>query len=108
MKSNNRALGFALIMGMLLTSYNINAQTLKIMPLGNSITQGKGDPGTAPGLVYNGYRNDLCQILYSNGWDFDFVGSQKDGYQSELFDVDQMLASRKGGSSIWQDRLIAV
>jgi len=88
MGMNKRIFGFSLIMWMLLTSYNIVAQTYKIMPLGNSITQGKGDPGTDPGLIYTGFRNDLCAILYSNNWDFDFVGSQKDGNQSAQFDVD--------------------
>ena len=88
MRMNNRVFGFFLIMGMLLTSYTIVGQTFKIMPLGNSITQGKGDPGTDPGMIYDGFRNDLCLILNSNNWDYDFVGSQKDGNQSEQFDVD--------------------
>jgi lysophospholipase L1-like esterase len=85
---NNRVFGFLLSMGMLLTSYSAVAQTFKIMPLGNSITQGKGDPGTDPGVIYDGFRNDLCLILNSNNWDYDFVGSQKDGNQSAQFDVD--------------------
>ncbi|MBL7094327.1 PKD domain-containing protein [candidate division KSB1 bacterium] len=79
--------GFILIVWLLLISYNIYAQqTYKIMLLGNSITVGKGDPDTNPGTIYTGFRDDLYVLLTSNGWNFDFVGSESDGNQSQ-FDV---------------------
>ena len=45
--------------------------SLKIMPLGDSITYGEGIPG------YGGYRNLLGAMLESEGYTIDFVGSQK-------------------------------
>ena len=45
--------------------------SLKIMPLGDSITYGEGIPG------YGGYRNLLGALLESDGYIIDFVGSQK-------------------------------
>jgi lysophospholipase L1-like esterase len=51
------------------------SQTVKIMPLGDSITQGVIGPATDDA----GYRNDLAGWLTSEGIAFDFVGSQADG-----------------------------
>jgi lysophospholipase L1-like esterase len=45
--------------------------SIKIMPLGDSITYGDGIPS------YGGYRNLLGALLASDGYIFDFVGSQK-------------------------------
>jgi lysophospholipase L1-like esterase len=45
--------------------------SLKIMPLGDSITYGEGIPS------YGGYRNLLGALLESDGYVIDFVGSQK-------------------------------
>ena len=45
--------------------------SLKIMPLGDSITYGEGIPS------YGGYRNLLGAMLESEGYTIDFVGSQK-------------------------------
>ncbi len=67
--------------------YQSNAQHYRLMPLGDSITMGKGDPNTYPGSIYTGYRDDLYILLTNNGWDIDFVGSQDDG-DPLLFDVD--------------------
>ena len=78
--------GFILIVWLLLINYSIFAQQYYIMPLGNSITVGKGDPDTNPGSVYTGFRDDLHVLLSNNGWNFDFVGSQSDGDQAQ-FDV---------------------
>ncbi|MCG8603770.1 DNRLRE domain-containing protein, partial [bacterium] len=48
--------------------------TVKIMPLGNSITQGvHGATDDA------GYRNDLAELLNSQDIDFNFVGSKRNG-----------------------------
>jgi len=45
------------------------------MPLGDSITTGKG--GDPP---YAGFRDDLYFMLLNMGFDFDFVGSLSDGF----------------------------
>ncbi len=50
------------------------AKTWKIMPLGDSITDGIGSY-----LGTGGYRDDLYQFLTDQGINFDFVGSLNDG-----------------------------
>jgi len=50
-----------------------SCKTIKIMPLGDSITYGDGI------VSYGGYRNLLGALLESDGYPFDFVGSQKSG-----------------------------
>ncbi|HDK36468.1 MAG TPA: hypothetical protein ENG82_06140, partial [Bacteroidetes bacterium] len=53
---------------------NAFSKTWKIMPLGNSITDGIGSSaGTG------GYSDDLYKLLNANGVSFDFVGSLNDG-----------------------------
>ncbi len=47
--------------------------SINIMPLGDSITFGTGDPG------YGGYRHLLRTLLINNGYAVRFVGSQKGG-----------------------------
>ncbi|MBN1352363.1 T9SS type A sorting domain-containing protein [candidate division KSB1 bacterium] len=54
----------------------LNAQTIKIMPLGNSMTKGDEDAGSNP---VGGYRDDLYNLLTDESIDFDFVGSQSAG-----------------------------
>ncbi len=51
---------------------------VRIMPLGNSITQGYTD-GTIPEIRMKGYRYDLKQFLKISGNEVDFVGSQSNG-----------------------------
>jgi len=51
------------------------------MPLGDSITYGEGI------VSYGGYRNLLGALLQSDGYLFDFVGSQKSG-EDALSDAD--------------------
>ncbi len=48
------------------------AQTIKILPLGNSITQASN--------LYQSYRYPLWKKLLDDGLDFDFIGSQTDHY----------------------------
>ncbi len=55
--------------------------SLKIMPLGDSITYGDGDPR------HGGYRNLLGTLLASDGYLIDFVGSQQSG-EDVLSDPD--------------------
>jgi GDSL-like Lipase/Acylhydrolase len=51
-----------------------NGTAVKIMPLGDSITEGEGDD---PEQV--GYRSRLFDLLDSAGYNFDFVGTQHSG-----------------------------
>ncbi|MFQ5649738.1 MAG: GDSL-type esterase/lipase family protein [bacterium] len=62
------------ILLVLLTSSGAIAQ-IKIMPLGNSLTRGVLGPSTDDA----GYRNDLSELLTTEGLTFDFVGSLADG-----------------------------
>jgi len=48
--------------------------TIRIMPLGNSITK-----GVAGGTDNAGYRNDLAELGDSEGLSFDLVGTQSNG-----------------------------
>ena len=52
------------------------AAPLRIMPMGDSITEGFGTSNDA------GYRGPLQQLLIDNGVDYDFVGTQSDGTYS--------------------------
>ena len=54
--------------------------SVRIMPLGDSITQGAGAPG--------GYRNKLYQSLSAAGYAVDFVGNQSDNPAASLPDSD--------------------
>ncbi|MGB3509458.1 MAG: SGNH/GDSL hydrolase family protein [Microcoleaceae cyanobacterium] len=55
-------------------SVNNPIQKVKIMPLGNSITDGYNVPG--------GYRINLWKQLTNQGLNFEFVGSMKNGPES--------------------------
>lgn len=68
--------GFALIF---IFPFGIHGQqTIKIMPLGNSITQGYTYEGL-PEEQLKGYRFDLKQLLQGEGYSIDFVGSESSG-----------------------------
>ncbi|MDA8090763.1 MAG: choice-of-anchor D domain-containing protein [Nitrospiraceae bacterium] len=57
---------------------------IKIMPLGDSITQGlNGTSGD-----YTGYREDLKNLLLNDGFYTHFVGSQQDGCDSLFSDCN--------------------
>lgn len=74
-----------------LTKINeIPAQTIRIMPLGNSITyddnmSDKNNP--RPAGQRPGYRLKLYNLLTDAGYDFDFVGSENSG--GDYFDDSQ-------------------
>ena len=53
--------------------------SLRIMPLGDSITQGYTDS----------YRSELWALLRESGWNVDFVGSMNRAYGSEVGDHDR-------------------
>ncbi len=57
----------------------ITAQTLRIMPLGNSITYDSRVDDNRPVEDRFGYRLYLYDSLANNGYDFDFVGSEHAG-----------------------------
>ena len=60
----------------------------KIMPLGDSITQGIVD-NFLPALVdRGGYREPLYAALNTDGYDIDFVGSRSIGANLAAFDAD--------------------
>ncbi len=59
--------------------YNIETETpLRIMPLGDSITEGQIDRDT-PTFLQEGYRIGLWNRLIEFGLPFDFVGTQSSG-----------------------------
>ena len=62
--------------GMQKNTIATSGTTIKIMPLGDSITEGVADPLEA------GYRSKLFDLLYSAGYNFDFVGNQSSGTSS--------------------------
>ena len=67
----------------MLTVYN--KQTMNILPLGNSITNGTN--------VYNSYRRSLWQMLHKANYNFDFIGSwdkhhMGSAYPNPDFDLD--------------------
>ena len=64
----------------------ITSTQIKIMPLGDSITQGDGDDTSQVG-----YRSKLFDLLEATGYNFTFVGSQSSGTSytnNQLFDWD--------------------
>lgn len=64
---------------MLGASWAVDAQTLRILPFGNSITEGTdGDPPQESLRI--AYRHTLYTLLTAAGYDFDFVGHQTGGY----------------------------
>jgi lysophospholipase L1-like esterase len=54
-------------------THTIASGPVRIMPLGDSITEGVGS------INFNGYRKPLYQSLVTNGCNFDFVGTQTSG-----------------------------
>lgn len=48
---------------------------LRIMVIGASISAGQ----TGGGVVSNGYRKPLADLLVNDGWDIDYVGTRSNG-----------------------------
>ena len=98
-----------------LVSVSVFTQPVKIMPLGNSITQGEDKSISDDINSYNTYRRILWhELVDSLGYDVDFVGSLNNNYQCGTYDnpdfdldheghwswtVDQILYGRSGGCS---------
>jgi fibronectin type 3 domain-containing protein/lysophospholipase L1-like esterase len=71
------ALLFAVALSLLCSS--LHAQTYRILPLGNSITQGMGEEYIAESDRIS-YRKKLYELLSAGGYDFDLVGHRNAGY----------------------------
>ena len=63
---------------LIVLTINLYSDPIRIMPLGDSITQGLN--GSLEEKYQVAYRNDLYQNLKNEGYDIDFVGSQTHGY----------------------------
>lgn len=66
----------------LIVTYSQASDTIRIMPVGNSITAGEhyGFPALEE---RTGYRKALYEILINTGYNVDFVGSQNHGIRPE-------------------------
>jgi hypothetical protein len=63
-------------------TYSLAGDTIKIMPVGNSITA--GEHYSFPALEERtGYRKALYEMLINAGYNVDFVGSQNHGIRPE-------------------------
>lgn len=89
-------------------SININAQKIRILPLGDSITKDSFRAFPRPDSIKTGYRQALWLTLDSLGYSVNFVGSDSSGYGAEPdfdpdnggfggIDVNQMLQLLKTG-----------
>ena len=58
----------------------IFSQTLKILPLGNSITWGTNVAPDPDAAIHTAYRYKLYQLMTAAGYSVDFVGSRSTGY----------------------------
>ena len=65
------------------TSENTDESTIRIMPLGNSITYGNYHPEPRPEGMITGYRQALWLMLKEAGYNVDFVGSRTTGADAE-------------------------
>lgn len=63
----------------LLSVRDLNAQTVRILPLGNSITEGS-DLVNPPEPDRVSYRGRLYNLLLNRGYDFDFIGHGYSGW----------------------------
>jgi lysophospholipase L1-like esterase len=83
----------------------VQADTVRIMPLGDSITLGMGPLlGNINHNYMSGYRGYLWQNLHNANYDIDFVGSQSDGASIvPSFDTDH-----EGHSGYTTDNIAAM
>jgi|TARA_B100001971_G_scaffold70464_1_gene64948 lysophospholipase L1-like esterase len=114
---NNSIISFLqhFVLSIFLFSHNAFAEQIKILPLGDSITQGVGRAILSKdGIGYDSYRRLLYLKLKAAGYDVDFVGSMNRSWKcAEHFNtdfdtdheghfawrVDEILNGRKGGCS---------
>jgi len=72
---------FLLLIVLIINYSQIYPQKIRIMPLGDSITNGEGR--LIPSPLYTGYRQPLWLLLQSNNYPVDFVGSDTAGYAAQ-------------------------
>lgn len=63
----------------IIASLNADAQSMRILPLGNSITEGT-DGNPPPESQRIAYRHTLYTLLTAGGYNFNFVGHKSSGY----------------------------
>ncbi|MBN2350694.1 MAG: cadherin domain-containing protein, partial [Bacteroidales bacterium] len=73
--------GFILIL-LIILAFPLHAQQIKILPLGNSITYDTIVTDARPMGIKTSYRYRLYNLLSSNGYNFDFIGSESTGADS--------------------------
>ncbi|MEN8203319.1 MAG: fibronectin type III domain-containing protein [Bacteroidota bacterium] len=71
---------------LVLSCSKLRAQTYRILPLGNSITEGMGEEYIAESQRIS-YRKKLFDLLSAGGYNFDFAGHRNAGYEL-LSDAD--------------------
>ncbi len=64
----------------------VEIETVRIMPVGDSITAGRYIGGS--GDTYTSYRRPLWFDLQNGGYNVDFVGDRQRGYGNKDFDMD--------------------
>jgi lysophospholipase L1-like esterase len=79
MERFNTIIKLLILLVCLRESPGYSQNSIKIMPLGNSITRGETD-GSITEDQMKGYRYDLKQLLQAAGYPVDFVGSESAGY----------------------------
>lgn len=86
---NTRLYLYSAITIMFITQTGLFAQPIKVMPMGNSVTRGsqcldgsiKTCTNRIPDKLAVGYRGILGELLRGAGYEIDFIGSRRDGYQ---------------------------
>ncbi|MFZ0454446.1 MAG: SGNH/GDSL hydrolase family protein [Ignavibacteriaceae bacterium] len=77
------------ILIMLLSSVQLYSQSIRILPLGDSITKDSFRDNSRPDSVLTGYRQPLWIMLKSAGYSVDFIGNDSSGYGAvPKFDPD--------------------
>ena len=87
-----------LLSSLYIVSVSAFAGTVRIMPLGDSITQGT-DSGVPGNELQVSYRKALLDLLVNYGYDVDFVGSLNSGsvvFESDYPGMGQDLADHEG------------
>lgn len=77
-----------LVLSLIVSPISIHARTIRIMPLGDSITAGE-HYGYPANDERTGYRKRLYELMMANAYDVNFVGSQYSGHDvAPVFDCD--------------------
>jgi len=82
----SKILAMTIVVCLVILDVSIASAACRIMPLGDSITQGVGEVAFGDDAPMVGYRQFLRQNLLSSGYAVDFVGSQSGGYAISGFD----------------------